>query len=154
MSFEKEKSLDKEIGPKFLDKLKLIQDNAALVVTIHLYTEYWINRILKEKKKNPGEIVKNESSYSVKLDFVYNMGFITDQLFSNLKKLNKLRNKCAHQLDYDFVDMDCNYTLFSIPDDIKLDKIQNIHDRLVWIGIATFGVLHNHCMTNLNIGNE
>jgi hypothetical protein len=143
--------MDKEIGPKFLDKLKNIQDNAALVVTIHLYTEYWINRILEDKKKNPGKIVKNDSSYLVKLDFIYNMGFITENIFWNLQKLNKLRNNCAHKLDYDFVGMDCNYKLPISLGGMDLEDIKNIHDRLVWIGVATFIVLHNHCLDILKI---
>lgn len=37
------------IANKALERFKKIDDEIALVVTIHLCTEYWLNRILEEK---------------------------------------------------------------------------------------------------------
>ncbi|PDY05746.1 hypothetical protein COM66_10910 [Bacillus cereus] len=145
------------IAQKYIDKLSNIQDEVALVVNIHLFTEHVINRIMKEKKKNPNQHIIERSSFVVKLDLLYNMDLIPKELYENINKLNTLRNKCAHNLDYDFVGMDCNYNMTNEVFDpkkpfpsINLEKL-NLKDRLGWIGGFTFGWLVNHSIFKLGL---
>lgn len=133
---------------EFLDRLRKIEDPAAIVVTTHLFCEHAINRLLLEKKKTGNKYIKDKSSFLIRLDLCFNMGLISDEIFYNLIKLNDLRNKCAHNLYVDYSKIDHNYHMFNINE--KIDKIPNINGKLHVIAAVTFGALHNY-LKDMNI---
>lgn len=147
----------KFIAQKYLGKINNIQDEVAKVVNIHLYTEHVINKIMSRKKKNPNKHIHERSSFIVKLDLLYNMDLIPQELYENINKLNTLRNKCAHNLDYDFEGMDCNYNMtneFWYPKESFKPfnlEILGLDNRLYWIGTFTFIWLFNHSINKLEI---
>ena len=97
---------------KYFVKLSSVKEPIILVLTIHLYTEFWINKLIELRSPNPKEILDRNYVFAIKLMLVYNMGLIPEQLYLNIKKLNTLRNKYAHNLDYDFTKSDLNYICF------------------------------------------
>ncbi len=91
------------IESKFWARFKNIKDPMPFILSLHLYTEYWINSLIRGFSSNANEILEDTRSYTyaVKLNFTYNMNLIPRELFENLKKLNKYRNKYAHDIDYE-----------------------------------------------------
>ena len=81
------------------------------------------------------------------------MGLIPKMLYDNLKKLNKLRNNYAHNLDFDFLKSDLDY--FDPEHRINIKEFGNVctykethidpKNAILWIGVVTFGWLNNHC---------
>lgn len=142
MEWEVESLETKSAGQEFIDRLRKIDDPAAIIVTTHLFCENALNELMKAKKKTPGQFIKEDSAFVVKLDLCFNMGLISEELFINLNKLNKLRNKCAHKVHVDFTTIDHNYNMFNTEG--KIDKLPTIKDKLVMIGVVTYGPLHNH----------
>lgn len=96
--FEKELS----VWEKAIEKAT---DSIYGVLISHLYTEYLIDRYLKSKlPKDNGLTGKNGLSYSNKLKLVISLGEIDDQLADSLKKLNDIRNNCAHVFGHEITE--------------------------------------------------
>lgn len=138
------------ITENFLDRIMNINDPLATAITVHLMTENWIDRIIDAVCITPGQIKK--WNYSAKLLFIYNFKIIEEPLYKNLRLLNKLRNDCAHNLDYNFNGINIkDYNLNGIKE--KLDntegfeenayEVEDVNKKLFLIGLATFGWLHN-----------
>lgn len=140
----------RNITKMFLDRIMNINDPVAKAITIHLMTENWIDKIIDAVCITPGQIKR--WNYSSKLLFIYNFKIIKEPLYKNLKLLNRLRNDCAHNLDYNFDDINIkDYSLYGIKE--KLDntesfeetayEVEDVDKKLFLIGLATFGWLNN-----------
>lgn len=147
----------KLMGDELIWRLKGITDPMAYVVTLHLFTEHWLNRILLKFCPNHD---LTDHRYSVKLEIAFALGKVTDDIFHNLTKLNALRNRVAHQLDFDLSQMDLNYR-GSLPG-FELKDYRptfdpkggphHISNVLIGIMAQTYMLLHNHCVKDLGIG--
>lgn len=137
----------KFIAQDYLNRLSDVKDPIAQVVTIHLFTEHYLDHMLRSVSKNPDKLPKR-MSYKQKLDILNSLISLPEGLYNNICKLNNLRNECAHNLDFDFSNADYNYDL-SILNSIArenfgdLSKV-NLWNRLMWVGIVTFGWLNNY----------
>ena len=139
-----------KVGQECIRRLRLLRDPVAFVLTLHLFCEHWLNQILL--KFCPAEDLTN-FQYARKLQIVYAIEKIPKMLFENLKELNRLRNKVAHNLDFDFTKMDLNYHP-SHPD-FKASGYKPSYDpesrqhhigNVLGIVMAdTYGQLHKHC---------
>jgi len=78
-------------------ELNGIHDTRYFIVMLHLYLEFWINKIIEKKCKNADKIL--EFSFSQKLRILNGFNIVTDELFHDIKKFNDLRNKFVHVLD-------------------------------------------------------
>jgi len=123
----------------YFDKLTYINNPMALTLTIHLYTEYWIDKLL-EKFSPIGNNIINDRNYTfaIKLSIVYSMNLIPKQLYENIKKLNKLRNAFAHDLDFDIEKADFNYFLEDGTNLNSMIKKEELWRKFMFIGISTF----------------
>lgn len=148
---------EKFIATAYINRLSRVNDPLAVVVTIHLYTEYWLDRILESACENPNRLPR-QMNYKNKLDIVHSLVSLPDGLHKNLSKLNTLRNKCAHNLDFDFSTADYNYDLSTLVNNNEqiIDDLTKIElwDRLMWIGIATFGWVNNFANKSLGLKNN
>lgn len=81
---------------------RLIFDTKELdsVLKSHLFIERIIDSMIQEKLKNPDSYLKNQTSFSFKIDLAHSLGILSDNLRSPIKGLNTIRNKYAHDLDY------------------------------------------------------
>lgn len=88
---------------QFNRRLGQLKDTVAIVLLIHLYAEYWLNRLLEEKSGLSAKRV-SDMKFSLKLEKVRELKLLLDPiLLTNLPLLNIIRNKCAHKWDYDFL---------------------------------------------------
>lgn len=144
----------KIVGDEFLKRLNSITDPIAFILTVHLFTEHWLNQILLKFCLSHD---LTDHRYSVKLDIVHGMGKLTEDLFHNLSKLNKLRNQVAHKVDFDFTHMDLDYRAY--PPFFKLGEFRptmdpaggqhHISNVLGVIMSQTYMPLHKHCFDSL-----
>jgi hypothetical protein len=132
----------------------MITDPIAFVLTVHLFTEQWLNQILL--KSCPHKDL-TENTYSRKLDICFAIGKITEDLFFNLRKLNKLRNSVAHDLNFDLTKMELDYrgclqdfelTAFRPSFDHKAEQ-HHISNVLLGVMSVTYMLLHQHCVATL-----
>jgi len=79
----------------YLKRLKSAHE-IVVVTTAHLLTEYIINTIIEKKCKSPEKLVNYQ--YAKKVDIIYCMNLLPDYLYEDLRQLNTLRNKFAHDL--------------------------------------------------------
>jgi hypothetical protein len=91
-------------------------EQISTLLTTHLYVEHFINYIIENHFKLKKKIFDDNRSYSfsIKLDFVYEKGFIPEWLYFNIRKLNTIRNMFSHNLHFDILKMDLT---FKLPDD-------------------------------------
>lgn len=138
------------IGIKMMEAINKTDEPISLTILCHLYSEYWINRIIEEKSPTAKEILDNRNfTFSIKLALVYNMGFITEIIYSNIKTLNNLRNKIAHQLDYDIKNFDFNQFQYDQVLDKDTVKTFDLIRKLRFVGSLTYGMIHTHCLEHV-----
>lgn len=141
----------------YIDRIYAIKDPLAQVITIHLFSEYWLDRVLISICTNPNSLPQ-QISYKQKLDIVHSLVELPEGLYKNLTKLNQLRNKCAHNLDFDFSKADYNYDLSIMSEEhpnFKNDLFKcELNERLKWIGLSTFMWLNNIAIKELNLDPE
>jgi hypothetical protein len=149
----------KVVGQELIRRLKAITDPIAFIVTLHLFTEHWLNQILL--KHCPKHDLKRHN-YFVKLKQAHVLGKLTDDLVHNLTKLNLLRNHVAHRLDYDLTTMDLDYR--GCPPDFELRRYRptfdaageqhHISNVLVGVMSQTYMLLHQHCVSTLGFSRK
>ena len=93
------------------------------ILIVHLYVEHLLERYLAVNLKTTKRLFgKNGLSFEKKLLIVEAMGGLTPQLIDSIRKLNALRNGCAHQFQYKPTDEDLEafgWTLGKIYAEIK-----------------------------------
>jgi hypothetical protein len=70
------------------------------ILKAHLFVERLIDSLIENKLTNPASFFKNQISFSLKLDIAHSLGIIPDRMLSTIKSLNGIRNKYAHDLNY------------------------------------------------------
>lgn len=72
-----------------------------IILRAHLYIEYELTEILNKTLKYPNELGTN-INFSMKLKLLLALDAIPPELKDPIKHLNTLRNKYAHELNYQF----------------------------------------------------
>jgi hypothetical protein len=154
-----------DVTEQLYNRIITTDEPIVLVLAIHIYTEYWIDKIIQSKSPTSKEILDNNNyTFSIKLHIVYNMGLIPEGLYRNIKKLNSLRNKYAHELNYDFSKADLYYDLsgirimqkdgemrFNSGDISSISNFKTDKEKLIAISMATYGWINYHAKNALGI---
>ena len=83
------------------------QDPVATVLRFHLLTEYYLEQMIKLVLPRGDRLVDSAAfSYAQKLGIVHASDLIPDTLISSLRNLNKIRNKCSHELNHQISNSD------------------------------------------------
>ncbi|MEK4629052.1 MAG: hypothetical protein ABS944_03520 [Solibacillus sp.] len=140
-------------GEKFLEKFMGIEDPISKLIVIHLYCEKAINKLVEVKAKRSEKVSewKNGNYYPLKkanfvtqIFFVYNMGWIEEELYNNLFLLNSWRNIYAHNIDVDLDKM--NYDFDMLKSGLSFQDKEDIKSNAEIIAVVTIAALHN-CLT-------
>ena len=76
-----------------------ITDPVLLILRIHLYIEYLLERHILSKLARGDRILDaGRLSFGQKLCLVSSFNYLDDSLISGLRELNRVRNECAHEL--------------------------------------------------------
>ncbi len=83
-------------------RLRANDDEATVVLVGHLCIENLLDKIIQVKCKSPKTILDDSRSYTfaVKLQIIYSMGLLPDDTYKNIIRINKFRNKFAHNIEF------------------------------------------------------
>jgi len=81
----------------FKDMIDLKGEPRALVLTLHLYIEYWLDWLIRKHCKNP-DVIEN-FSLSNKAKILKAFDVLRTDLYDDVLKMNEIRNIFAHDLD-------------------------------------------------------
>lgn len=92
-----------DAATRLAGRLERLDSHLAIVLSVHLFVEHLLDRLIDEKSEIADRILKDHRTYtfSVKLSLVFHMGLLERNLFDNLAALNSLRNTYAHEIDVD-----------------------------------------------------
>lgn len=96
------------LGAEFLRIAKCEKDPMTLILKSHLMLEIYIDEIIKKKFVNGEKLLQNQErlGFLIKLDILQAKNLVKEDLYSDIKVINSLRNKYAHKYFYDFADFD------------------------------------------------
>lgn len=97
----------KPLGSELLRKIYLEEDPLALVLKAHLIIEIVLDEIIRKKFRYGNVLLKRKDvSFSLKKDILRSKNYLDLNLHSDIRLLNDLRNKYAHDYFYDIADFD------------------------------------------------
>lgn len=71
------------------------------ILLSHLYVEHLLERLIKTHLQKTDDLFgQNGLSFARKLDLAAAFGSLPEDLINGIKKLNKIRNSCAHLFKY------------------------------------------------------
>lgn len=112
---------------KKLDK-RLSGDAWALVVQAHLYHDHILTLMLAENLVKPKALNLDRLSFANKLDLARAMALVPEAFVSFWKKLNKVRNSIAHDLDYELTDDEVLLLKRALPDYLLIAGSRHEHE--------------------------
>jgi hypothetical protein len=85
----------------FMQEVSPAKDPKLFILFVHLYVEHLLERYLSAKLKKAKKLFgKNGLSFEKKLLLIEAMGGFPNQRIDSIRKLNFLRNDCAHRFKY------------------------------------------------------
>ncbi|MBI5061507.1 MAG: hypothetical protein HZB67_04305 [Candidatus Aenigmarchaeota archaeon] len=84
----------------FMEELISIKDFRLHVLFVHLHIEFWMNNIIEIKFSHPKTIMHNKDfkTFSNKLELLYAMDVINENIYQQIKAVNRIRNHYAHNI--------------------------------------------------------
>lgn len=140
----------KEVTMNFIMSHSIHADELSIILKGHLFTEYMLDMLIREKFEKPNTILKYK--FSQKLEILYSLDLLPLYLYKNISYLNKIRNRFAHNLEYDLSN---EKLTFYTSDGKKVDVANgNLKRKSLRIKIRTFCIgvldqLNYHYIANL-----
>jgi hypothetical protein len=89
---------------KYLMSISDKQDDISIILNTHLHIEYWLEEFIKGNLRKPEKLFSSSRlTFIEKLSLAESLGFdLNDEcgIADGIKKLNTIRNRIAHRLDY------------------------------------------------------
>lgn len=94
-------SLQKEAIDQCSRTLLGQRDLLSMIVTSHLYVEYWLEWLLRHSIPRPEKLLGSVNlTFAEKLAVAESLGLLRNNLAEATRRLNKIRNHIAHNLEY------------------------------------------------------
>lgn len=121
----------------------------TVALTGHFLVEYLLDKIIFARCKNAKKI--SSYSFSTKLEFLNSMNLLSDDLYKNIKNLNRVRNEIAHTLkanlkNRDFYKSSGRKIIIRVP---KSGDSEKFYLKMLSLGILTN--LRNYILLELKI---
>jgi hypothetical protein len=101
------KPFESYLGAYYLEYIGDEKDPLNLTLKSHLYIENFLEEILKKKFKNSLLLLSNRDfTFALKLDVLHAKNYLDEKLYKDIRLLNRLRNKFAHDLAFDIAAFD------------------------------------------------
>ncbi len=91
---------------KFYKALKGHSKQVSAVLKCHLLAEYFIDQLILVSLPRGDLIINKGGSFANKLLIIKALNIISDKLATSIGNLNKVRNNCSHQQDYEITESD------------------------------------------------
>ncbi|MBP6857610.1 MAG: hypothetical protein KBC11_00215 [Candidatus Pacebacteria bacterium] len=100
--------VNSEAFKRLMKTLKENDDSRYLAVLLrfHLLIEYYLDLIISVYLKKGVSLLDNNLSFSQKLSIVDSFDLVPENIILSIKKLNSVRNKAAHDMDYIITERD------------------------------------------------
>lgn len=122
------------------------KEKRLLVLLLHLYSEYFLNELIKLSFPNYERIL--DMTFANKLKILLGLRVISDDgINNNLKSLNKIRNLCVHTLELDTITEEITESVLKMKeigsDKIKASKLpENDLQKLQLYSLSTIIALY------------
>lgn len=80
---------------------RITDDTGQSIIQAHLYFDHIVTLCISENVQNPGALHLDRIGFSQKLDLLHALGIELPTLSAFLRKLNSIRNKLSHDLDFE-----------------------------------------------------
>lgn len=104
-------------------------DDWQLVVQAHLYFDHIATQTLTENIPNPTALNWGRSSFAQKIDLLAALNLSPPTLITFLKKLNKVRNEIAHNLEYEVTEKEAADLRAAIPPYLQVVVKKEVKER-------------------------
>lgn len=96
--------IEEKAVKKYFKKVLETKDDFSMILIAHLYVEHWIEVFIRYSLRKPGKILDSvRLTFLEKLALAESLGFDLDNeggLAEAIKKLNTIRNKITHNIEY------------------------------------------------------
>ncbi len=133
---------------RMVKELNGVHDMRYIVVMLHLYLEFWLDKIIEKKCKNSKKIM--EFNFFQKLRILNGFDIVPDELFHDIKVINELRNTFAHELDIPENEIDTKLIQLKTANSKKALDSPTLHVRLIISITALMGELFSIYVTSDN----
>ena len=114
---------------RMVKELNGVHDMRYTIVMLHLYLEFWLDKVIEKKCKNSKKIL--EFNFFQKLRILNGFGIVSDELFNDIKIINELRNTFAHELDIPENEIDTKLIHLKTENSKKALDSPTLHVRLI-----------------------
>jgi hypothetical protein len=94
-------------------------ENWAVIVHTHLYLDHILTQILIGALMKPKALQVDRLSFSQKVAFLDALGLLSDELKRTVLAINKVRNKIAHEIDFNISAEDQNRLRYTVSSEAK-----------------------------------
>lgn len=138
-----------DITMELVCRFRYHDDHIAIVLKSHLLIEYLLDKIVKHKlERDPDKLM-----FANKLKLLHKKDLIPDYIFRNIGKINCLRNKLVHELNYELrasemeiIDKDGNAKRINIR-----KKLYPERHYLKTLGYFCLLILEKHMLRKLSV---
>jgi hypothetical protein len=110
-------SLREEAMSLCLKTLLPQEDQLSLIVTGHLYVEYWLEWLIRKSIPRPEKLLDSVNlTFVEKLAVAESLGLLRNSLVKAIRRLNNIRNQIAHKLEYQIPQEDLQLLASFTPD--------------------------------------
>ncbi|NMF04553.1 hypothetical protein ACUH7Y_09530 [Clostridium beijerinckii] len=95
------------------------ENSVQAILKGHLYIEHELRELLARNIKNPNFLKIDRIKFSDLTNWVFALGLLPKEIHQAVKKINELRNACAHNLRYTLGVDECKSLEDSLSGDIK-----------------------------------
>lgn len=152
--------INKDFDKDFETFAKIVDpdlDPVLLLLRAHLLTENLIESLIMLVLERGDRIVfKGNLGYYQKVSLLDSFDIVPDELISSLKNLNKVRNKCSHEMDKQITISDIDFIGSSLKEEYTKTKreYRSDHKTLLYSTLSYIcgylvGFIHSYEQTNL-----
>lgn len=147
---------DRMISRRLLEMFESTNEPVATVVGIHLLVDHGLRYLISEATSSPPPVMKRLLSlrFEDKARLLCDLGLIPEELRDNHAKLNEIRRRYVHHLDFDLSELSRGELDFYDPENrVTVRDFQGQLSSpstneescnvLAWVGMLTFGWQHN-----------
>lgn len=116
----------KENGLNIIDYVMENHDNEfQIFIRGHIYIESLLSEIIKRSYENPEALSQLESMFYNKIKLLKAIDYISDEIETLLIRINRVRNKLAHRLQYS-LGFDVAFELVNLAHEAGIDFSDNL----------------------------
>ncbi len=127
-----------DIFKRLVYDLNNIAGIRELVLTLHLYIEFYLNWIMKESFDDPPAILNERTTFYSKMQSLKAIGTLKGELYDSIKSINSIRNNFAHKLFDDhiaFRENLVNKVRLILPKDSVHKQSPSLHNTIALLSV-------------------